>query len=756
MADYDFSQLNDKEFEVLANDLLSNLLGQRIERFKPGKDSGVDGRFFTLSGDEVILQCKHYIKTGYSGLLSRLKKTELPHLHELSPKQYYLITSIPLSRKNKQDIRSLLSPFIMRDDDIFGQEDLNDLLSMYPKVEDKHYKLWISSTTVLDRIFNNAIKGRSQYEIQRMQRNSNKYVETVNHQAALDKLKKCRVVIITGEPGVGKTTLAENLCLHFANHNYEFVDIEESISEAENIYSPSKQQIFYFDDFLGSNYFEAIENKKDAHIVKFIERVKADKMKLFILTSRNNILNSGFLSSPYLLNSQIHKNELLITISALSQMDKARILYNHLWFSRLPEDYIDEVYKNRRYRDVIKHRNFNPRLIEFITDIDRVNVESSEYWDHILRTINNPKDIWNDCFKVQNNAYVRNLVLLTVFNGGSIAEEDLRLSYGRLCTISGLLSTTHTEKDFESMSRLAMKSFLNRNMLGHRTEYTLFNPSIADYVLSEYRKDEERLINIFLSLNTLDSLERLVQLTSENILSPAIGSRILDAVFADAFSQGKGIDYRIFMSFLFKNDPDKKAGIISFLKTLVKEPKQIIQIGKLLTLLTEFWDELKVFEYGFIKTWIGEQSLDEPEITQLARFVEYNNCNDDDIIDILRKSLEEYLLEELDKQKDSIDMSEAVNFNESYESYDGSPDIDCDYDLVETKLEGIVNKIVKDLRSDLLLDLAPSTRDLISGIDIDDMLDSYISSFDPSDYDDGFRSSSSSVGEDIEDLFERS
>jgi len=447
MADYDFSQLNDKEFEVLATDLLSRLLGQRIERFKPGKDSGVDGRFYSMAGTEVIFQYKHYIKTGYSGLVSKLTKSELPNLRKLKPEKYYLITSIPLSRKNKQDIHRQLSPFIKREDDIFGQEDLNDLLSQYSDVEEKHYKLWISSTTVLERIFNNAIKGRSQYEIQRISGNSYKYIETTNHLSALAKLEQFHVVIITGEPGVGKTTLAENLCLHFVNRDYEFVDIEESVSEAENIYATNKQQIFYFDDFLGSNYFEAIENKKDAHIIKFIERVKTDKTKLFILTSRTNILNSGVLASPYLLNYKIRKNELLITIDQLSKMDKARILYNHLWFSKLEENYIDEIYKNNRYLDIIKHRNFNPRLIEFITDIDRVNVPPSEYWVNILRTFENPKDIWNDCFKVQNNAFVRSLVLLTVLNGGTIKEEDLRSSYGRLNTISGLFSASHTEKD---------------------------------------------------------------------------------------------------------------------------------------------------------------------------------------------------------------------------------------------------------------------------------------------------------------------
>lgn len=57
---YDFSQLNDKEFEILAVDLLGVYIDKRIERFKPGKDGGVDGRFFSVDNKEIIIQCKHY------------------------------------------------------------------------------------------------------------------------------------------------------------------------------------------------------------------------------------------------------------------------------------------------------------------------------------------------------------------------------------------------------------------------------------------------------------------------------------------------------------------------------------------------------------------------------------------------------------------------------------------------------------------------------------------------------------------------
>lgn len=40
MIDYDFSTLNDKEFENLSIDLISKDRDKRYERFKAGKDEG--------------------------------------------------------------------------------------------------------------------------------------------------------------------------------------------------------------------------------------------------------------------------------------------------------------------------------------------------------------------------------------------------------------------------------------------------------------------------------------------------------------------------------------------------------------------------------------------------------------------------------------------------------------------------------------------------------------------------------------------
>lgn len=747
---YDFSQLNDKEFEVLSVDLLSIVFRKRIERFKPGKDAGVDGRFFADTNKEIILQSKHYLKSGYKKLISSIEK-EIIKIRKLKPDKYIFVTSLRLSRNNKKEIKKICCPFIKRDDDVFGQEDLNDLISGNPKIEEKHFKLWISSTTVFNRILNNAIKGRSEFEIEQIKKRAFKYVQTRSHIDALKVLDKNNVLIISGEPGIGKTTLAENLCLQYVTKDYEFFDIEESLNEAENVYKKGEKQLFYFDDFLGSNYFEAIENKKDSHMIKFMERVKNDKTKKFVLTSRTNILNSGILCSTIFTNKKIQKNEFLLTVEKLSQLAKAKILYNHIWYSKLNEEFIDELYKNKRYRDIIKHRNFNPRLIEFITDVDRLTVQAGEYWAYILRTLNNPRDIWNDCFKRENNAFVRNLVILTVFNGGQIPEEDLRKSFYEIIDIEKLKNESNTEKDFESVAQLATKSFLNRNRTSHTESYSLFNPSIADFILNEYSKNTSKLIDIYKSLYSVKSLETLLSLAKEKIIPSDASAGILDELFTYAFEKGKSCDYLVYVSYLLINNADKKKrkNIIQLLSKIIALPIPINGFSNFLKLLSEYKQDLNIVNFDFLLDMLKERYLEYDGIEGLTEFLRIHCIENPKLFDELKEQIENYLSGVLGSVTADIDLSDYFYL------YDGD-DMNINEDSILEEIEDSLLSYISGLNSNVVDKLDLDIPHIAHQVDIDEMVSDYHRSMDQlndyADYARGFKDPDS----DIDDLFERS
>src|SRR5690606_4616137 len=96
---------------------------------------------------------------------------------------------------------------------------------------------------------NKGVYTSSHYKLEEIRENIRKFVIIQNYEKALEKLETIHVVIISGIPGIGKTTLAENLVLYYENKEYEFFSIENSINEIESVYDSEKKQIFYFDDF---------------------------------------------------------------------------------------------------------------------------------------------------------------------------------------------------------------------------------------------------------------------------------------------------------------------------------------------------------------------------------------------------------------------------------------------------------------------------------------------------------------------------
>jgi adenylate kinase family enzyme len=513
---YDFKALDDKEFEILCADLLGDALGVRIERFKRGRDSGVDGRYFEVGKREVVLQCKHRPESSITQLIRHLRVDELPKVTALAPARYLLALSHPLTRANKASIQRALAPYIQSPSDIYGKEDLGDLLIRARDVELRHHKLWMTSANVLSYLINKAVIDRGTFIVEEAVEMSRKYVKTAHHDRALAMLDELRVIILTGEPGIGKTTLAEQLCLQFAARGFTIVAISGEVRYGEEVFDADSKQLFYFDDFLGRNYLDALGGHEGNQIVQFIRRVRRNPNKRFILTSRSTILNQGKILIDTFSHHSLDKNELELRVSKLTRHDVARILYSHLWHSKLDRRYRDEIHAKRRYRHIIEHRNFNPRLISMITSVDRLALCPTEhYWSLICDTLRNPADVWQNAFEAQQDDYGRCLVLLVTLNRRPIPEHRLAASYARYLAFPENLGMDG-RRDFMLNLKHLTGSLLSRHLQpGDNEEIAtvdLFNPSIGDYVLRRYTKDVPSLRSAFLSLRTRASLQTLVSM----------------------------------------------------------------------------------------------------------------------------------------------------------------------------------------------------------------------------------------------------
>lgn len=513
MIDYLFNTLNDKEFEILVCDLLSREFKTRIERFKAGKDGGIDGRFFSDKKETVIIQIKHY--SDFSNLKSKLKNSELEKVKVLNPSRYIVVTSLPLSPKNKDEIKTIFEGYIQSTADIWGREGLNDLIKEHEDIKKHHPKLWLNSVTDIQNLLFNSTLGRSEEMLKDMSKQLQIYHYTSSHKEARDIIDKNKVLIVTGMPGIGKTTLAKQISYEYSSQGFELFDIH-NIKEAEDLFINEKRQLFYFDDFLGSNLLEVLEKNEDSHVVKFIKRIHQSSNKCFILTSRSNILSQGKQLSEKFSQENINQHEFEVQITSLKKKDKAVILYNHMYFSALKSEFIDEIYHEQRYKQIIAHRNFNPRLISLITDTQKLKDKNKkEYWDFIHQSLENPREIWRGAIENQTTEVGKHIIVALSLNNDSIDKEFMQELVIR---IRETFKIQH--ESFDSIIKPLVGSLLNQNIYNKkRVTFELFDPSVTDFVYNEYMSDWDYVVKLTLCLRTDSTLRHIKNMLKNEYIS---------------------------------------------------------------------------------------------------------------------------------------------------------------------------------------------------------------------------------------------
>lgn len=501
MKKYTFEELNDIEFESFVNDLFTNEYSWKIERYKEGRDGGIDGKIL-LANRTIIIQSKHYRKSGFTKLLNVLKNEELEKALKLKADRYIIATSLSLNHNDKQKIVTAYKKINLKEEDIYGNDDLNAILLKHPNILKNYYKLWAENTATLELFIHPEIHSKEIALASRLNKINKIFVQTEDVTPALESLNENHVVVLSGEPGVGKTTLAEYLCQIHMKDQYSVQVIEGDIeSQPFNFTDKEKKVIYYFDDFLGSNYFNAITGNKDSAIVNFIDQIRIEPNKRFILTSRTNIIHKAQLFSQSFRTFGLVKKQYIIQISKYSKLTKAKILYSHLWNSEIDEDIKHQIISNSFFKTIISHRNFNPRLIAFSLSIE--GFEGDDICESILKNLENPEQIWDQCYTAQIDEQARLMIKLCVANGGKISETSLEEAYDRALSIYNFIPTSNQPTDFVHTTKLVCNSLLNKNIDSNSVFYTHYNPSVSDYIIGKISSYSEAS-KLMKCLNTND------------------------------------------------------------------------------------------------------------------------------------------------------------------------------------------------------------------------------------------------------------
>ena len=425
-----------------------------------------------------------------------------------------------------------------------------------------------------------------------------------------------------------------------------------------------RPQVFYFDDFLGSNYLKIEGTNRKIH--RFIKRFTTSNNKFLIITTRSIILNQAFLSDENFsrLEKKIMSIKHNIVLNSYSAEERIRITQNHLYhflFEYLGEDYLfwDKVTKL-----ISESNNFTPRRVRHIVEYISWSKPKSLDLSNIKVLLEDKSLIWEMSFHhtLKDSDQFLLITLLTL--PPPIRFEDLKIAFLKRVKHE---AQANGYRRRSGIFKRTIKSLADSFIRIYEGRYvSFFDFSIGDFLIKNLNENKEDVCDMVTSMVYIEQLD---------LLQP------IDHAFKTPNKvELNKLESERLCFFLCKNMP---------LLESVKTNKDELSFIKAFIMARMFLEPDCATFLCEILTPLNFQKIPSGNrrsifLIFVSRFSDHKGIRD--IAEVNQIEIFEYLVEQ---STDEYDLHEAVTFAEEYDVDTFHAVLDID-DLIENEVEELI------------------------------------------------------------------
>lgn len=478
--DFALHTLGWKAFQDLCAQVCTETLGRTVSIYREAQDGGQDAVFLVPAENgvqEATIQCK------FSGKLNqRLKLSditaELANVKALveqgRAQTYYFLTSMGVDAPVAAGIRDQLRVLGVQEPHVEGREWItaqikssSRLRALVPRV----YGLGDLSSIVDER---SAAQTRALLD--HLLPGLRVYVPTSAHRTAVRTLADHKLVLLIGQPAIGKSMLAAILAtMAIDTEGLECFKCEGPLNLRPHWNPHDAKRLFWVDDAFGPNQLR--DDYVDAWI-EFMPKVKAamENGNHFILTSRTHIWNEAAFKLGTRNHPLLETKKAVVNVGNLAPEERQQILYNHL----------KEGKQNKQWKQRIKPHlpklsddwNLLPEIARRLGD-PMFTTGIKQLPDDLVRFVHDPQEFLKKTFLELTDPQQAAMTLVFLARSRlpvyDIASEDCKLVADRYGTTVGAIA--------QSLQRLDQSFVIKREESGQLC-WAFFHPTFADAISS--------------------------------------------------------------------------------------------------------------------------------------------------------------------------------------------------------------------------------------------------------------------------------